>query len=123
MAANRDLPSHISMIMLGVSGISESVRFYRDTLNLQLKSQSDEFAFFSTGGVTLVLSAPLGRAVRPPGSAVEVVFPVESVSETYALLTRRNCKFVNRPREVSPGSWAASFTDPNGHVLTLFGSK
>jgi predicted enzyme related to lactoylglutathione lyase len=111
------------MIMLGVEQIDRSVKFYRDTLALELQNQSAEFAFFSAGGVTLALGLPLGHAVQSKAGAVEIIFPVESVTAAHGLLTERGCQFLNQPREVTPGSWAATFTDPDGHRLTLFGAK
>ena len=118
-----DVPSQVSMIMLGVENVARSVEFYRDTLSLKLSSQSTEFAFFPLGNLTLALGAPLGRAVQPRAGATEIIFPVPSVTASHALLLDRGCKFVNEPREVTPGSWASTFTDPDGHRLTLFGSK
>ena len=97
--------SSVSMIMLGVESVAVSVEFYRDTLGLTLNNQSGEFAFFSAGGITLALGAPLGRVVRPRAGATEIIFPVESVGASHALLTHRGCKFINEPREVTTGSW------------------
>jgi len=121
--SGRNLPSQVSMIMLGVENIARSVAFYRDTLSLKLSNQSGEFAFFSAGSVTLALGTPLGHAVQPRAGATEIIFPVESVGASHELLVGRGCKFLNAPREVTPGSWAATFTDPDGHRLTLFGPK
>ncbi len=117
------LPLKISMILLGVDNIERSVKFYRDTLSLELQNQSEQFAFFAAGGVTLGLGAPLGRAVQPKAGAVEVIFPAASVTAAHRELVERGCRFVNEPREVTPGSWAATFTDPDGHRLTLFGPQ
>jgi len=115
--------SSVSMIMLGVESVATSVEFYRDRLGLTLNNQSGEFAFFSAGGITLALGAPLGRAVRPRAGATEIIFPVESVGASYGWLKHRGCEFASEPREVTAGSWAATFTDPDGHRLTLFGPK
>ena len=120
---NPNLPTQISMVMLGVENVARSVEFYRDTLALELRSQSAEFAFFSAGSITLALGAPLGKAVQPRSGATEIIFPVQSVAEAHALLIDRGCTFINQPREVTSGSWAASFTDPDGHRLTIFGAK
>ena len=54
---------------------------------------------------------------------MEIVFPVESVSTAYRLLMERGCKFVKQPAEFIPGSWAANFKDPDGHLLTVIGGK
>jgi catechol 2,3-dioxygenase-like lactoylglutathione lyase family enzyme len=113
----------ISMITLGISNLSESIAFYRDTLNLELKGQHEGFAFFNAGPVMLVLNVPLGRAVEPRVGAVEIIFPVEGVRAAHAELAGLGCKFAAQPHLVSPGSWAATFTDPDGHRLTLFGPE
>jgi len=123
MNSNPNLPSKISMIMVGVENVARSVAFYRDVAGLEIQSQSPEFAFFNTGSVTLALNLPLGLHVKPRAGAVEIIFPVESVTKGHILLKERGCRFLNDPREVTPGSWAATFTDPDGHHLTLFGSK
>lgn len=123
MPGHPDLPSEVSMVMLGVEDLSRSVEFYRDTLGLAPHGQSAEFAFFAAGGISLALSVPLGRAVQPRSGAAEVIFRTASVEKAHALLAERGCVFVNEPREVMQGSWAATFTDPDGHHLTLFGPK
>jgi predicted enzyme related to lactoylglutathione lyase len=118
-----NLPAQVSMIMLGVQNLARSVEFYQTVLELRLNSQSGEFAFFSAGNITLALSTPLGNGSKLQTDSIEIIFPVESVAKAHTLLTQRGCKFINQPREVSEGSWAASFTDPDGHRLTLLGRR
>jgi lactoylglutathione lyase len=113
----------ISMVMLGVENAERSVHFYRDTIGLDLQHNAGGFAFFAAGGVTLALNEQLGRSINPIAGATEIVFPVESVIAQQTDLKARGCQFINEPREVTPGSWAASFTDPDGHRLTLFGPR
>jgi predicted enzyme related to lactoylglutathione lyase len=123
MENNPNLPSKISMIMLGVENVARSVAFYRDVVGLELQSQSPEFAFVKAGAVTLALSLPLGLHVQPRAGAMEIILPVESVSRAQILLKDRGCNSQKEPREVTPGSWAVNFTDPDGHHLTLLGAK
>lgn len=117
-------PLRVSMISLGVNDMERSVKFYGDTLGLQILGKPAEVSMFKAGDVTLVLNLPAGRNA---GSAlvgsVEMIFPVESVKDAYALLTERGCKFLREPREVTPGIWAATFTDPDGHRLTVLGPR
>lgn len=117
-------PLRVSMISLGVTDMERSVKFYGDTLGLQILGKPAEVSMFKAGDVTLVLNLPAGRNA---GSAlvgsVEMIFPVESVKDAYALLTERGCKFLREPREVTPGIWAATFTDPDGHRLTVLGPR
>jgi hypothetical protein len=52
-----------------------------------------------------------------------VIFGVESVHAAQSALAERGCTFRDEPREVTPGSWALNFDDPDGHHLTAFGKK
>ncbi|WP_321477035.1 VOC family protein [uncultured Paludibaculum sp.] len=123
MPRNENLPSTVSLVMFGVDNLARSVAFYRDVVSLPLRNSSEEFAFFAAGPVTLALSAPLGRAVQPRAGAMELVFSVPSVSASFATLSERGCPFVQQPREAFPGSWAATFIDPDGHRLTILGPR
>jgi len=122
MSTQPDLPSKISIIVLGVSDLDRSVLFYREMLGLELMGQSGGLAFLSVSGLTLMLNTELAKEAGTIPGATELVFPVESVNRTHDLLGTRGCEFVRTPREVTPGSWAATFLDPDGHRLTLFGA-
>ena len=71
----------------------------------------------------LMLNGGLRRPNGPLAGAMEIVVGVESVIESHKQLLDRGCTFINEPREVTPGSWASTFSDPDGHWLTLFGPK
>jgi catechol 2,3-dioxygenase-like lactoylglutathione lyase family enzyme len=118
------LQLRISMISLGVKDPPRSVKFYGETLGLELVGKPGEVTLFRAGDVTLVLNQPLGNAAgNAMVGAVEVIFPVDSVAAAKDELARRGCHFVFDPHEVTTGMWAATFTDPDGHRLTLFGPK
>jgi predicted enzyme related to lactoylglutathione lyase len=113
----------ISLVALGVSGLQQSIAFYRDKAGFDLQNQFESLAFFSAGPVMLMLNAGLRRPEAPLTGAMEIVVAAESVTASYRELLDKGCNFVREPREVTPGSWAATFTDPDGHWLTLFGPK
>src|SRR5262249_10215192 len=113
----------ITLIALGVSDLSKSVAFYSEKAGFELQNQFGSIAFFSAGPITLMLNGALRRPDRPLAGAVEVVVSVESVMASHRQLLDRGCSFINEPREVTPGSWATTFTDPDGHWLTLFGPR
>lgn len=123
MTTNPNLPDSVSTIVLGVEDIATSVAFYTDTLELELKGQHGDLAFLALGDLMLMLSGELGKRFTPIAGAVEIVFPVGSVTATHTLLIERGCTFLNEPREVMPGSWATTFTDPDGHKLTVMGAS
>ena len=112
----------VSMIALGVTDMAKSVKFYGETLGLQISGKPGELTFFQAGSVTLALNRPLGKAAgQAIAGAVEVIFPVPSVAAAHQALVERGCHFVALPREVTTGTWAATFTDPDGHKLTILG--
>jgi catechol 2,3-dioxygenase-like lactoylglutathione lyase family enzyme len=111
----------ISLVAVGVSDLPKSVAFYRDKAGFDLQNQFGSLAFFSAGPTMLMLNAGLRRPGAPLTGAIEIVVTAESVTASYRELLAAGCNFVNEPREVTPGSWAATFTDPDGHWLTLFG--
>jgi len=117
---------HVSMISLGVTDTARSIKFYGETLGLQLVSEPEpgEVALFQSGALTIVLNRPSGQAAQGRlVGAVEIIFPVESVTATYNQLLERNCHFIGKPREVTSGTWAATFSDPDGHRLTILGPR
>ena len=113
----------ITLIAVGVSDVARSVEFYRDKAGFDLQNQFGSIAFFAAGPITLMLNGELKRPGGPLAGAVEIVLAAESVTAGHRQLQERGCAFIKEPREVTPGSWAATFTDPDGHWLTLFGPK
>jgi catechol 2,3-dioxygenase-like lactoylglutathione lyase family enzyme len=115
---------HVSMISLGVRDMDRSVKFYRETLGLPILGKPGVVTQFQAGDVTIALNGPLGRAAGDAMvGAVEIVFPVQSVAKVRADLAGRGCIFLNEPREIFPGTWGATFTDPDGHRLTILGPQ
>lgn len=109
------------MLMLGVANIETSVPFYRDIVELEVENQIPGLAFLNAGTIKLLLSEDLGRAVTPTAGAVEVILPAASVAAEVRALKEKGCQFLREPREVTPGYHSATFRDPDGHLLTLFG--
>ena len=114
----------VSMIALGVTDMARSVQFYTEILQLPISGKPGEVTLLRAGDVVIALNHPLGRAAQGalPG-AIEIIFPTDSVSDSHRNLAARGCNFTKEPHEVSPGLWAATFTDPDGHRLTLLGGR
>jgi predicted enzyme related to lactoylglutathione lyase len=119
LAQSPGLELKASMIVLGVTDLSRSAKFYKDTLALTSVPAPGDLPMFRAGDLTIVLNGALSGAT----GAFELVFPVESVAAVRKQLTDRGCHFICEPREVAKGMWAATFTDPDGHRLTLFGAR
>jgi predicted enzyme related to lactoylglutathione lyase len=114
----------VSMIALGVKDTARSIKFYSETLGLQLAGKPGEVTLLHAGDITIALNHPLGRAAGEAiVGAVEIIFPVDSVAAFHENLASRGCNFVREPHEVTPGTWTATFTDPDGHRLTILGPR
>lgn len=116
--------SKISVVMLGVQDLDRAVAFYRDQLGLKLQTViPGDFAFFDAGGMMFALSVGLAKNSPQVVGATEVVFSVDGVREAYEALRARGVAFLREPRVVNPPMWAANFTDPDGHRLSVFGPE
>ena len=111
--------SKVGYVMLGVENVPRSVEFYEGKLGLKATVHGDALAFFDAGTISLVAIA---GANRKAGDS-EIVFTVEQVQRAYELLVALGVQFERPPHQVTDSAWAASFRDPDGHLLTLFGAK
>jgi len=123
MTTNPNMPSRVSILVLGVTDLSRSIEFYQKTLGLEVTSRQENIAMISAGSITLLLNETLGKAIKPGVGSLEIVFPVDSVSAAHRLLSEKGCAFIRNPAQVTPDSWRAILTDPDGHMLTIFGGK
>jgi lactoylglutathione lyase len=113
----------ISHVMLGVESTARSLEFYRDILGLTVQSEHPGFAFLDAGGFTLALSEGLAKACQPRVGATELVFGMEDVRAAYEALKSKGVAFTHEPRAVAGPMFAANFTDPDGHRLSIFGPE
>jgi len=119
----KTLTLRLHSVMLGVSDIEGSLAFYVRTLGLTLANRFGDFAMLEAGGTTIVLSAQLKRARPASGPApVEIVFAVDSVRETYDRLVNQGVKFLNTPHTIDGTNDVVNFEDPDGHLISLYGS-
>ena len=115
--------SGITHVLLGVSDMARSIMFYEQTLGRAVRFKTEAITFMDAGPIGLGLSADLAKFRQPVAGAVEVVFSVPDVRQAWRDLTGKGVSFIREPRQVTPTDWAATFLDPDGHLLTLFGPK
>ena len=113
----------IRNIILGVSDLETSIRFYRDEMGLTLTGRKEELAYFDTGAAVLTLSTELIHCTPAIAGATEVVFSVEGVREAFAELTARKVEFSTKPQPLTGSFWVAYIHDPDGHLLTIMGPE
>jgi catechol 2,3-dioxygenase-like lactoylglutathione lyase family enzyme len=109
-------------IMLVVSDLTRSVRFYRDLVGMNVVDQAANAAVLSYGGGRVVLRqladmSPVDRRVS------HLHIKVPDVEAAYRDLVARGVQFVHVPRAITLGEkldlWAATFRDPDGHDIAL----
>jgi predicted enzyme related to lactoylglutathione lyase len=115
--------SGVSYVMLGVTDMARSRKFYEQTLGRPVKfaTDGDGLTFIDGGSITIGLNKGLAARRQPVAGAVELVFSVDSVKASFRALVEKGVAVVTEPRQATDTDWAATFEDPDGHYLTLFG--
>jgi lactoylglutathione lyase len=114
----------IDYVMVMVSNMDASVKFYRDALGLKLKFDSPGWSEFETGATTLALhvaGAPAAKA--PPSSApgtLRLGFNVDDVDRATLTLKERGVRFVQEPAlQPQEGIKLGIFVDPDGMPISI----
>jgi len=109
-------------IMLIVSDLARSLRFYRDLLDFAIFDSASESAVLSYVGGRVLLRqvvdmSPADRKV------VRLYIPVPDVEAAHQDLRSKGVEFDHRPRRISHGDrlelWTATFCDPDGNAISL----
>jgi catechol 2,3-dioxygenase-like lactoylglutathione lyase family enzyme len=109
-------------MMLVVSDLNRSLRFYRDLVGFSVVDRGANVAVLAYGGGRVLLRqladmSPVDRRVA------HLHISVSDVDASYKDLKDRGIEFVHRPRVTSRGEkldlWAAIFRDPDGHDIAL----
>ena len=115
----------VGAVILLVSDMKRSIKFYKDTLGLTLKSKSKGWTEFFKDGTVLALH-PGSKKLRPkskkPKIGVLVAFRVISMDEAYKELKRKRVKFMKEPKEEDFGKHAV-ILDPDGYMISIIELK
>jgi lactoylglutathione lyase len=108
----------IGAVILLVSDMEDSTRFYRDVLNLPIKTQSKDWTeFFNRETVLALHPAHKARQSSSQGDVL-VGFMVSDLEAQIQVLEKKNVKFFKRLKE-EPFGKHAIIEDPDGHLISL----
>ena len=106
----------VGAVILLVSNMDRSIKFYRDTLGLVVKNISDEWTEFFTSGTVLALHPAKTKVKHNPNMLVG--FMVSDLDSIANSLRSKNIKFFKEPKEESFGKHAI-IEDPDGHLISI----
>jgi lactoylglutathione lyase len=114
----------IDYLMVMVSKMETSVKFYRDALGLKLKFESPGWSEFETGATTLALHLATGAGTPAPedsaAGTLQLGFNVEDIDRAAQTLKARGVRFVLEPTlQPSEGIKLAVFVDPDGMRISM----
>jgi lactoylglutathione lyase len=118
--------SKVDYIMVLVTDMRRSVRFYRDLLGLPLKFESPQWTEFQTGSTTLALHPGEKGGERASGARGPVAgtctigFSTDDVEAAYRKLQSTGVEFTMLPtRQEQEGVILAVCRDPDGLAITI----
>ncbi len=106
-------------IVLQVSDLARSIKFYEASLGLAFVRQSDRAAQAKVGPSALLLHVDYETLPDLRGAGVHVNFSVADAQDHHAQLQAGGLS----PSPVSSKAWGSQFTltDPDGYVLEFLG--
>jgi len=107
----------IGAVILLVSDMKRSTKFYRDTLGMKLKKQSKDWTEFSEGGTVLAIH-PAGRKKIKQNNSMLVGFSVSDFEDVMGELKKKKAKFYKKPKQ-EPFGKHAIIQDPDGHLISI----
>jgi lactoylglutathione lyase len=113
--------SKVGAVILIVSDMERSTKFYKDVLGLPIKSQSKDWTeFFNTE--TVLALHPARKVQEQPTpqqrNSVLVGFMVSDLEAEVEQLQKKKVKFFKKMKDESFGKHAI-IEDPDGHLISL----
>jgi lactoylglutathione lyase len=108
----------LGAVILLVSDMNKSVQFYRETLNLPLKKESDEWTEFFNKETVLALHPVKHKEKLKSGQHILLGFSASDFDNTVDKLKEKGVVFFKNPKEEGFGMHAI-IEDPDGHLISI----
>ena len=110
--------SKVGAVILLVSNMEKSVRFYKDTLDIPVKTKSKDWTEFFNNNTVLALHPAKKKSSLKTGTGMLVGFEVSDLDSTVKRLKEKRVKFFKKPKE-EPFGKHAIIKDPDGHLISI----
>lgn len=109
----------VGAVILLVSNMEKSIKFYSEILDLPIKTRSKDWTeFFDNDTVLALHPAPKKKTILKTGSGTLVGFEVTDLDSTVKMLKEKRVKFFKRLKE-EPFGKHAIIRDPDGHLISI----
>ena len=108
----------VGAVILLVSNMEKSVKFYHDTLGLPIKTKSKDWTELFYNDTVLALHPARKKSKLKTGSGILVGFEVSDLDSTIKSLKDKKVKLFKKPRE-EPFGKHAILQDPDGHLISI----
>lgn len=108
----------VGAVILLVSNMEKSIKFYKDTLGLPVKTKSKDWTEFFNKDTVLALHPAKKKSKIKTGSGMLVGFEVSDLDSTVKILKAKKVKFFKKPKE-EPFGKHAIIQDPDGHLVSI----
>jgi lactoylglutathione lyase len=108
----------VGAVILLVSNMEKSVKFYHDTLGLPIKTMSEDWTELFNNDTVLALHPARKKSNLKTGSGILVGFEVSDLDSTMKSLKHKKVKLFKKPRE-EPFGKHAILQDPDGHLISI----
>jgi catechol 2,3-dioxygenase-like lactoylglutathione lyase family enzyme len=108
----------VGAVILLVSNMDRSIRFYRDILGIPVKTKSKDWTEFFNKDTVLALHPAKKKSQMKTGSGMLVGFEVSDLDSTVKTLKQKKVKFFKKPKD-EPFGKHAIIRDPDGHLVSI----
>ena len=98
--------------------MKKSIKFYKDTLGLPIKTKSADWTEFFSDGTVLALHPAKKKYKLRAGPNMLLGFMVNDLDDLIKQLKRKKVKFFKKSKEESFGKHAI-ILDPDGHLISI----
>lgn len=110
--------SKVGAVILLVSSMERSVKFYKETLGLPIKTKSKDWTEFFSSGTVLALHPAKKKSAIKAASGMLVGFEVSDLDASVKKLKEKKVKFYKKPKQ-EPFGKHAIIQDPDGHLVSI----